>query len=303
VLKDMVGNSIDLRAWMEKLHCGVVGVRTTSQPCPCRLSYQGYRIRTGDILLVETFGNMIGSDSWLDTFGIVRKVPQSSPPREGQRADLYRALVTAAGLVVVVSLSSFIENGNNWMPVMCTIFLTLLVATKTLAIDECYNEVNGRVLVTIIGALSLGKAMQKSRLANCIAMCLVDWTKDFGTVGVFVGLYIATVGLGQFLNSAAQVAIIGKIGIPIAEQLGIPLSQMALLVVYAASATYTSPYGYQTNTLVMEDGKYSWADFLRFGGGLQVFHLVLVVAMVPFCAHLSPPYDRAESPDSPVYFN
>ena len=60
---------------------------------------------------------------------------------------------------------------------------------------------------------------------------------------------------------------------PIASSMGIAVGEMALIVTYAASACYMAPYGYQTNTLVLDAGGYVWADFLKFGGGLQVLHM------------------------------
>merc|ERR1712100_850674 len=111
----------------------------------------------------------------------------------------------------------------------------------------------------------MGKAMQQTRLANCLAGVIVDLVKGGGPFAILIGLYVATVGVGQFLNSAANVAVMGSIGIPIAQQMEIPLGQIAMCVTYAASACYMAPYGYQTNTLVIKDGGYSWGDFIKFG--------------------------------------
>merc|ERR1712048_965425 len=105
-----------------------------------------------------------------------------------------------------------------------------------------------------------------------------------GRMGIRIGIYVATVGIGQFLNSAANVAIMGSIAIPVAEQIEMPVGEMAMVVVYAASACYMAPYGYQTNTLVIKDGGYSWGDFIKFGGGLQFIHLLVVVSISQFCA-------------------
>eukprot|EP00435_Cladocopium_sp_Y103_P025738 s1219_g6.t1 len=68
----------------------------------------------------------------------------------------------------------------------------------------------------------------------------------------------------------------------------IPVGEMALIVTYAASACYTAPYGYQTNTLVLKAGGYAWGDFIKFGGALQLLHMCLVVAMAAWCAKFSP---------------
>jgi di/tricarboxylate transporter len=170
------------------------------------------------------------------------------------------------------------------MPVMCTIFLTGIIVVKGLTLSEAYAEINAPVLFTIVGALGMGKAMQQTRLANCMAAVIVGQLQDLGPFAVLIGLYVATVGVGQFLNSAANVAIMGAIAIPIAGQMGMELGGIALVITYAASACYMAPYGYQTNTLVLKDGGYTWGDFIKFGGGLQFVHLIVVVSISQFCA-------------------
>merc|ERR1712070_657335 len=102
-------------------------------------------------------------------------------------------------------------------------------------------------------------------------------TDPFGKIGVKVGMYVATVGIGQFLNSQGNATLMGVIAIPLAETADIPIGELALVVVYAASACYMSPYGYQTNTLVMKPGGYEWGDYIKFGGLLQLVHLIITV--------------------------
>jgi hypothetical protein len=283
VVPELVGKQIDIREWKSNLQCGVIGIRSMREPSLCRLSYNGYTIQAGDVLLIEAFKSMYGSDMWLDHFGVVRQVPGSKPPRNGRKADFLRAIFTGVGLLLVISLAT-LSSPILTMPVMCTIFLTGILITKGLTISEAYSEINAQVLFTIVGALGMGKAMQQTRLANCMAAVIVGQLQDLGPFAVLIGLYVATVGVGQFLNSAANVAIMGAIAIPIAGQMGMELGSIALVITYAASACYMAPYGYQTNTLVLKDGGYTWGDFIKFGGGLQFVHLLVVVSISQFCA-------------------
>jgi len=181
--------------------------------------------------------------------------------------------------LTMVSLAT-LNNPSLTMPVMATMLVTFLFLVKGLTIAEAYSEVNAPVLFTIVGALALGTAMANTRLANCMAAMIVSVAKPMGPKAVLVGIYVATVGVGQFLNSAANVGIMGAIGIPIADQMGIPVGQLALLITYAASACYMAPFGYQTNTLVLQAVGYEWKDFIKFGGALQLVHLIVVVMMV-----------------------
>jgi len=289
----MVGQKLDVRRWKTQLECAVVGIRNASQPTRCRITYQDYELDHGDVLLLETFKNKIGTDKWLSTFGVVRQVPNSEPPRSGRKNDTVRAVALCVGLLVFlvcgVMHSSF-PDSYPWNQlsnvVVATMLLAFILLIRGLTLKEAYSEINGSVLLTIAGALAIGIAMQKTRLANCVADKVLFVVSPFGTMGVKAGLYLATVGIGQFLNSQGNATLMGVIAIPLANTSGIPVGELALTVVYAASACYMSPYGYQTNTLVMKPGGYEWGDYIKFGGLLQLVHMITVVLIVGPCASL-----------------
>eukprot|EP00439_Symbiodinium_sp_Y106_P040085 s5152_g4.t3 len=275
---DLVGSNIDVTRWRKELRCAVLSVKgvgqeesdPTRRPHPC--SFHNYTLQAGNVVLVEAFRDMVGSDVWLDHFGVARVEPNSAPPRSGQKADLLRAAFIVVGLIAVISLASLGYKRLS-MPLMSIIFLCCIIAVKGLKMEEAYGEVNGVVLLTIVGALVLGKSMEASCLANCVGQLVVVIARPLGHTAVSAGLYCATIALGQFLNSAANVAIMGQVALSVAEEMQMPVGEVAMIVTYAASACYMAPYGYQTNTLVMAAGGYDWADFIRFGGMLQALHM------------------------------
>jgi di/tricarboxylate transporter len=285
IVDELAGQSIDVQRWMAELNCGIVSIRSMRQPTLCQVSYQNYALKRGDILLLEAPKSMIGCDNWLDHFGIVRQVPDSAPPRNGRRNDVLRSIFICVGLLSVVALAILNRKQDLTMPVMCTIFLTALLLTRGLTLSEAYSEVNASVLFTIVGALALGQAMDNTRLANCTASVIVSGAQSVGGAkAVLVGIYLATVGIGQFLNSAANVAIMGAIGKSVSVQIGMDVGEVALVITYAASACYMAPYGYQTNTLVKNAANYSWGDFVKFGGLLQFLHMIVCVLISGPCA-------------------
>ena len=287
--ENMAGSVVDVARWKKELRCAVLSIKggRDKQMSQRPLTFQNYTLQVGDVLLLETFRDMIGSDVWLQHFGVVRVEPNSAPPRIGQRADILRAAFIVAGLVTMISLAS-LGYKKLTLPLMAVIFLCGIIAVKGLKMEEAYEEVNGQVLLTIVGALVLGKAMQASCLANCAGQLVVLVARPLGSTAVRAGIYCVTIVLGQFLNSAANVAIMGQVALSVAEEMQIPVGEVAMIVTYAASACYMAPYGYQTNTLVMLAGDYDWGDFIRFGGFLQMLHMCLVLVIAPWCAHISP---------------
>jgi len=113
--------------------------------------------------------------------------------------------------------------------------------------------------------------------------------QPLGKMAILAAMYLATFGLGFFVTNAAVVAIMGQIGAHIAlhnASLGISVGEVCLVVVYSASACWCTPYGYQTNLMVMKDGGYTWGDFVRFGLPLQAMHMVVAVSISPLCAKI-----------------
>merc|ERR1711865_250919 len=119
---------------------------------------------------------------------------------------------------------------------------------------------------------------------------IVSATKPMGDAALLAGMYFATVAIGMVLNNAATVAIMGQIGISIVQsgQTEMPLGQLCLLITFAASACFMTPYGYQTNTFVADAVGYSWGDFIKFGLPLQVMHMFMIAALVPWLVEVSP---------------
>lgn len=175
------------------------------------------------------------------------------------------------------------------LDVLCMLVLVMIFIIKGLTIEEAYAEVNGPILMIIAGALAMGAAMQQTRFANCVADGVVALVGS-SNFGLLIGIYIATAALGMVLNNAATVAIMGQIALGISSREGstIEIDQMALLVVYGASACFMTPYGYQTNTFVAEAAGYTWGDFIKFGMPLQVLHMLMIALLVPWLAEISP---------------
>ena len=131
--------------------------------------------------------------------------------------------------------------------------------------------------------------MQETKIASCFASGVVSVAQPMGKMAILIALYLATFLLGFFVTNAAVVAMMGAIGVSIAanESLGLSLGEVCLTVVYAASACWCTPYGYQTNLMVMKEAGYTWGSFLRFGLPLQLVHLAVTVLLAPVLAPLS----------------
>jgi di/tricarboxylate transporter len=131
--------------------------------------------------------------------------------------------------------------------------------------------------VVIASAFGLAAAMQASGLAELMAGGLVDAFGGFGVYGVLLGLVLATVLLTELITNNAAALLMLPVAVTTAGAAGLDPRGAAIAVAVAASASFLSPIGYQTNMMVYGPGGYRFTDYARFG---WVFTLVAVVATV-----------------------
>jgi len=152
-----------------------------------------------------------------------------------------------------------------------------------------YKAIKGPVLLTIAGASGLSAALQGTGIAMFAAKQLTKCALPYGAIGVRSAVYFLSMFLTMFMNNSATVAIIGPMLATIArstcESNDLDCQQkstkaLAQVMVFAAGTCLTSPLGYQTNLMVMKDGGYTFGDFARYGGLIQVLHLICCVIVV-----------------------
>jgi hypothetical protein len=157
-----------------------------------------------------------------------------------------------------------------------------MLATGCLTQNAARASVNWNVITTIAAAFGISAALEETGVAGAIAETLVSGASGLGagTVGVLIAVYVATFFLCNVVGNNAAAALMYPIAAGAAEQQLIDRDQMAFLLMLAASASFMSPFGYQTNLMVYGPGGYVFADFLRFGVPMQFVQMVVSVGVV-----------------------
>ena len=140
----------------------------------------------------------------------------------------------------------------------------------------------------IFGMLALGIAMDKTGAAELIVNSLVALTGGLGPIYILAALYLITSILTEIISNTAAAILLTPIAIGLAEQFGIDARPFVVAVMFAASASFATPIGYQTNTLVYTAGGYRFADFLKIGLPLNIVMLVVAVFVIPAFWPLAP---------------
>lgn len=226
----------------------------------------------GDTLLLQTHPSFIEHQRNSRDFFLVSRVEDSTPPRH-ERAWVARGILIA--MVVVVSF--------GWLSMLKAAMLAagLMIVTRCCSGAEARRAVDWSVLLVIGAGLGIGKALQSSGAATLIAHSLTAVGGDHRLAALAV-IYGVTLLLTNVITNNAAAVLVFPIAAATAKDLGVDLMPFAIVIAVAASASFASPLGYQTNLMVFGPGGYRFSDYLRFGGPLSLLIWATAIAAVPW---------------------
>lgn len=158
----------------------------------------------------------------------------------------------------------------------------LLVLSKQLSMKELYKAVNWNIVFLMAGALSLGLAIEKTGLAHDFAGYIISELGDSGPRYVLGALFILTMLLTELMSNTAAAALMTPLAIGTAQQMDLSVMPFAIAVMLAASASFMTPIGYQTNTMIYAAGRYKFLDFTRVGWMLSIVVAALAIWLIPY---------------------
>ena len=238
----------------------------------------GIRLRVGDVLLVMADREDMARLMTYEEFLLLEGVQEVVVNRD--KAPIAIALV--AGLVATVSLTS--------VPVMVValVVAVLMVITRCLTMRQAYAALDLSVLVLIGGAIALGAAMEQTGTAAYLANAVVDAVGGYGPRVVLSAVYLLTVIFTEMMSNTAAAVLMVPIALGVAQGIGVDPRPFAIAVAFAGSAAFSTPIGYQTNTMVYGPGGYRFLDYTRVGLPLNLILWLLASLLIPFWWPLTP---------------
>jgi len=131
--------------------------------------------------------------------------------------------------------------------------------------DEAWGSIDGGILVLIFSMLVIGVGLERSGAVDVIVSAFAPFLGGLSPLATLVVVYLMTSVMTEIVTNNAVAVVMTPIVISLADQLGIDARPLVVAVMFGASASFATPIGYQTNTLVYVAGNYRFSDFLKVG--------------------------------------
>ena len=255
--------------------------RTRFQAAILSVSRNGERIKgkigdislqIGDTLLLETGQDFVGQYRSRRDFLLVSAMNDSTPPAF-KKAPL--ALYILLGMVVI--------SASGLLSILEAAFLAAgaMIVTRCISITKARRNIDLTVITVIAASFSLGEAMTKTGMAAEIANWLMI-SENMSPWVMLALVYLLTTTFTEIITNNAAAILMFPIAVSIAEQLGVSPLPYVIAVMFAASASFITPLGYQTNLMVMGPGGYQTADFARIGIPMSIIAATTSILLIPF---------------------
>jgi len=227
------------------------------------------RLRAGDVLLVQGSSDAIASLKDSGSMLVLDGTTQLPHTHRAKRALAVMGFVVAAAALGIMPIA-----------VSAVIGLGLMIATGCLNWREAASALSIPVVMIIVTSLALGKALMGTGMADYLAFSFVGVASAMPTPFILSAFMLLMTLMTNIVSNNAAAVIGTPIAIAIATQLGVSSEPFVLAVLFGANMSFATPYGYQTNLLIMSAGGYKFSDFLRVGIPLTIimwvgFSLVL----------------------------
>lgn len=156
-----------------------------------------------------------------------------------------------------------------------------MVLGKCITIEEAYAAIDWKVVFLLGGILPLGLALAESGTAETVAETIMGPLVAFGPVVVLAALYITTAVLTESMSNNAAAVLLAPIALSLASLLSVDPRPFLIAITFAASTSFATPIGYQTNTMVYAPGGYRFFDFARIGIPLNLIFWATAVVLIP----------------------
>lgn len=231
-----------------------------------------FQLQFGDVLLVE--GTAVQIKRFCENGDLFALTDGKTAAPRQHKAPI--ALATIAGVMLLAAFKV--------MPIeaLAIIGVAVVLVTGCVRSDEAYKAIEWPLIILIFGMLAISIAMRESGLADMMARSLLHLGEGLSPWWMLLVVIMLTSILTEMLSNNAVAVLMTPVVIGLAQHMGVDPRPFVVGVMFAASMSFATPIGYQTNTLVYSAGNYKFSDFARLGLPLNLLLGIGAAALIPF---------------------
>ena len=228
-------------------------------------------LQGGDVLLLIAGEDFEKRTANRQNFYVLSKVKDLS------KLDIKRSLIIIFGLITAIGLSAF-----SILSLFSSLIILLGIMTisNIVSFRELKTLVDTNLLVLAAFALALGTAIYKTGAADFLASKMLILLAPLGVIGILFAVYLITNILTEMMTNIAAASLSFPLALAMAIGGDYDTTPFILVVAIAASASFITPIGYQTNLMVFGPGGYNFKDFLKVGFPLSIIYMITTILIV-----------------------
>ncbi|BDX06199.1 SLC13 family permease [Planctobacterium marinum] len=265
----IIGKSLKAVGFRSMFDAAVMGIRRDGEKLSGKLGE--IKLKAGDFLLLATGADFKTRPYLNNNFFLLNEL------KVEKKLHGWQDIIAVGGFLSAISLAAF-----NVLSLELTLLflLVILVLTRVVSSNELKRSLPTNLIIVIVGALSLSAALENT---GTIAL-LTDWLQPIllgsSPFMVLIAVYLSTLVLTELVTNNAAAALMFPFAWGISTAMNLPIMPFALAVAFAASASFISPWGYQTNLLVFSAGEYRFKDFVRIGLPISAAFSTIILFML-----------------------
>jgi di/tricarboxylate transporter len=265
----IIGQTIKALGFRALFDAAVVAIRRDGEQLSGKLGE--IKLQAGDFLLLAAGPDFHSRHNISKNFFIL------SEQRIARPLSTPQEWITVGGFLLTVLLAA-----TDLLPlgIGLLFFAAVLLGAKVTSNGEIKRNLPLNLIVVIVGALSLATGLEQSGVIDLSTELLLPYLADTNWLMALIVVYVLTLLLTEFVTNNAAAALMFPFAYGLVEIIGAPLLPFALAVAFAASASFISPYGYQTNLLVFNAANYKFSHFIRFGLPISIVYSSIVIALL-----------------------
>lgn len=264
----LIGTTLRDLQFRQRYNLTVLAIRRGEEIIRDRLNK--VRLRFGDLLLVQ------GAKQSLRGLQTTREllIIEQKEPEMMRRNKAWIAIAIVVGVVIIAAF--------DWLPILVSALLgvILMIITGCLQPGELYGAVRWDVIFLLAGLIPLGTAMENSGATKWLADNLLTVGGNLDGYWILLFFFVITSLLTEILSNNASVVLLIPIAVEVAKSLDLNPIAMMFAVTFAASNSFMTPIGYQTNTMVYTPGGYKFSDFFRVGALLNLLMAIVTPLLI-----------------------